>query len=370
MKIICLYQVVMHYRVPFYERLSNDDDFEFKLLYGRGKKLTKLVNAKIEDKKINAEQLYDVRVPMPFSPLLFFKLIKEKPSIVFTEGSSSLINSSIAFFYSKLFRKKFIWWSLGALKDKKYKGFRKLINKWELYIERNSDAIFTYSTQGEKYFLSRGIGHDRIFVAVNVFDTNAKLQEIKSTSEQGFLDSNFFNIGFIGSIEKTKNLELLIEVVHLLNQKYGNIKLHVIGDGEYLTTLKSFVQNEHEVVFYGRINYGASKILGNCDVFVLPGLGGLAICEAMLNELPIITGNADGTEYDLVDHSNGFIIEDMNVKNLYDKIEFLYKNTDILKDMKYNSLRKITEEVGFENYYAVFKKMINHLTDNKDVTNS
>lgn len=370
MKIICLYQVVMHYRVAFYERLSNDDDFEFKLLFGRGKKSTKLINAKIEDKNINAEQLYDVRVPMPFSPFLFFKLIKENPDIVFTEGSSSLINSSIAFFYTKMFNKKFIWWSLGTLKDKKYNGFRKLINKWELYIERNSDAIFTYSTQGGEYFLSRGICQNKIFVGVNVFDTNAKLQEIRSTYEQGFLDSTFFNIGFIGSIEKTKNLELLIEVVHLLNQKYGNIKLHIIGDGEYLPTLKSFVKNNHEVVFYGRINYGSSKVLGNCDVFVLPGLGGLAICEAMLNKLAIITGNADGTEYDLVDHSNGFIIENMNVNNLYDKIDFLYNNKNILKDMKYNSFKKITEEVGFENYYSVFKNMINHITSNKHVSNS
>jgi glycosyltransferase involved in cell wall biosynthesis len=164
-KLVCLYQVVMHYRLPFYNKISQDPDIDFVLIHGNGNKKGKLVNANLDKALFKRIQLNDYRIPMPFSPLLMFHLIKESPDIVFTEGSSSLINSSIAFIYSKLFNKKFIWWSLGKLKNKQYTGFRKLINKWERYIELHSNAIFTYSTQGKEYFLSRGVDRSKIYVA-------------------------------------------------------------------------------------------------------------------------------------------------------------------------------------------------------------
>lgn len=360
-RLLCLYQVIMHYRTPFYERLTKDPDFEFKLIYGRGKHGTKLVNTEISEKEINAEKMFDLRIPTPFTPLLFFKLIKENPHIIFSEGSSSLINSSIAFLYSKIFRKKFIWWSLGKLKNKNYKGVRRLINKWEHYIEMRSDAIFTYSSKGKEYFIQRGVKSSKIYVAVNVFDTEAKLKEIRLSYERGFLEESAFNIGFIGTIEKSKRLDLLIDSVAILNNKYGNIKLHIIGDGKYLNEIKKHARGSENVVFYGRVSSGSSKILGNCDLFVLPGLGGLAICEAMLNSLPIITGNADGTEYDLVDSQNGFILEEMSVSSLVQHIELLYKNNDIRLKMKEASFNKITKQYSFENYYSVFKAMVRSL---------
>lgn len=122
--------------------------------------------------------------------------------------------------------------------------------------------------------------------------------------------------------------------------------------------MKKYSANNPAVIYFGRLNEGASKILGNCDLFVLPGLGGLAICEAMLNSLPIITGNADGTEYDLVDEENGFIIENMDIDVLSEKIEYLYHNPEIVKQMKFKSFYRITNVYNFDNYYNVFKSMI------------
>lgn len=362
-KIICLYQVIMHYRKPFYEKLSNDIDYDFKIFYGNGKNGTKLKNTDISDTNIIAEKLYDIRIPLPFSPKLLYKLVIENPDIILSEGSSSLINGSIAFIYSKVFNKKFVWWSLGTLRNDKKKGIRKIISYWEKVIENNSDAIFTYSTQGKNYFLYRGVKENKIFIGVNVFDTTKKLDEINHKYIENYIDKNYFNISFIGTIQKTKNLELLIDVVKGLNKSYNKslFKLHIIGDGEYFDTIKKYSSNDENIVLYGRINNGTSKILKNSDVLVLPGLGGLAIPEGMLNELPIISGQADGTELDLVDENNGFIIENMNYENLYDKIEFYHLNPDIKKIHGKNSFKKITNEFSFENYYSNFKKLINSI---------
>src|SRR5690606_12479119 len=147
---------------------------------------------------------------------------------------------SIAFVYSRLFKKKFIWWSLGKLKNKKYKGIRNWINKWERYIELKSDAIFTYSNQGKQYFLSRGVDASKIFVAVNVFDTHAKLIEIENEYIENYIDRQFFNVAFIGTIQKTKKLDVLIETIVELNKRYHEqFRLHIIVDGEYLEELQT-----------------------------------------------------------------------------------------------------------------------------------
>lgn len=360
-KIICLYQVVMHYRIPFYERLSSDEGFDFKLIYGKGKIGSKLVNANFDKDKINAELVSDLRIPLPFSPVLFFKLIKESPDIVFSEGSSSLINGLIAFIYSKLFNKKFVWWSLGNLEGREYSGFRKLLNKLENYIEIKSDAIFTYSTFGKNYFVKRGVDSEKIFVSVNVLNANDKLNEIRILPEIQFDYSDFFNVSFIGTITKDKNLEILFESIEELNRKYKNkFKLHIIGDGSYKQSLISYFNKEY-IVDHGRINQGAGRILKKCDILVLPGLGGLAICEGMISQLPIVTGKADGTEYDLVDEDNGFIISEINVQTLVEKIEYLFLNKEVRLKMGKESFKRITSELTFEKYYQGFKDLVNHL---------
>lgn len=364
-KVICLYQVVMHYRLPFYERINKDNEIDFTLIHGRGKKGSKLINTNLDKTDFRRINLRDYRIPLPFSPSLFFTLFKENPDIVFTEGSSSLINSSIAFIYAKLFRKKIIWWSLGTLKNKPKNILRKIIGLWEKIIEKKSDAIFTYSTQGLHYFQNRGVLRSKIFVSVNVFDTSLKLKEINSTFISDYLSKEKFNIGFIGTLQKSKNLELLIDVVDKLNMKYKKdlINLHIIGDGEHYDFLKNYSRDCQGIIFYGRLNTGSSKILKNCDLMVLPGLGGLAIVEGMLNSLPIITGYADGTELDLVDKENGVIIENMNFHNLFTQIEYFYNNQALLINMGLKSFKKITENYSFENYYSNFKRMI-HFVNN------
>ena len=94
---------------------------------------------------------------------------------------------------------------------------------------------------------------------------------------------------------------------------------------------------------------------------VLPGLGGLAICEAMLNSLPVISGYADGTELDLVSFSNGFILSEMNENSLLSRVNYLYKNPTERKYMGQSSYRKITVTYSFDNYYKAFSDCIEYV---------
>lgn len=368
MKLICIYKVMFQYRVPTYERISKLPNVDFELMHGSSDKKTKLKNFEGEV-KFKHTQLPTIwfraktnngTSSQQFLPFLFFRLIKRNPDVIFIEGAaSSLITATVAFVYAKLFRKKIIWWSMGALKNRVYKGVRGMLEGYTRYLNTHGDAIFTYSTQGENYFINQGVRRDNIFKGINVIDTSSKLNELESAGEIEKLQG--FNIGFVGAINKTKNLELLVDVTKKLKCKYGDVKLHIIGNGDYADTLKKYVKESEmaeDVIFYGRMVKGLNIKLSQFTVLVLPGLGGLAIVDGMISSLPIISGLADGTELDLIDESNGFVTSEMTEEYLFEKLSYLHDNPDIVNEMGVKSKEKITTTFSFDNYIKVFQKCL------------
>ena len=363
MKLLCLYQVMFQYRVGTYEAISNLPDVKFELWHGKDVAGSKMKNYKGEV-SFRHKQLPSWRLPIktnngassqPFFPLLFFRLIANNPDVILAEGASSIISLSVAYFYSKFFRKKMIMWSMGALAGREYKGVRGFVQRWLRYIERRVNALFVYSTQAENYFIGEGVDSKKIFKAINVIDTNAKLASIKKggpiAKDQGF------NVAFVGAINKTKRLELLVDAVGDLAHKYDDVKLHIIGDGNYLQTIKDYVTNvglENLVEFHGRVTEGLNELLSKYQVLALPGLGGLAIVDGMVSSLPIISGLADGTEKDLIDESNGFITNHMTKEYMVEKLTILHNSPEMIKIFGDNSFRKITEDFSFENYINIF----------------
>lgn len=375
MKLVCLYKVMFQYRVPTYERISKLPNVDFELIHGTSDKNTKLKNyeGKVNFKHTQLPTIWfkaksnNGVSSQQFFPFLFLRLIKKNPDVLFVEGaSSSLITASTAFIYAKLFRKKLIWWSLGTLKNREYKGIRGMLEGYIRYLNKHGDAIFTYSTQGENYFISQGISQNKIFKAINVIDTSSKLKELEQLGKIKKQDG--FNIGFVGAINKTKNLELLVDVTKKLHNKYGDVKLHIIGDGNYLDIIKSYVQQigmEDNVVFYGRMVKGLNAQLSQYTVLVLPGLGGLAIVDGMISSLPIISGLADGTELDLIDESNGFVTSEITEDYLMEKLCYLHDNPQIVTSMGKKSLEKITTTFSFDNYIDIFNKCLKFVSHEK-----
>jgi len=70
------------------------------------------------------------------------------------------------------------------------------------------------------------------------------------------------------------------------------------------------------------------------DIFVLPGEGGLAINQAMIHGLPIVTVPAYGTELDMViNGENGYIVENNNIDILAETIIRILKDNNLQKKM-------------------------------------
>lgn len=370
-KIAILYQVVFHYRKPFYERMDQNPDYETMLFYGLGDERYKHKNCE-GPYNFKNKQLWSFNVPfktnnsigsLPITPSLFSQLVKFNPDVVLCEGQSSIVNAFTAFTYAKMFRKKFIWWSLGRLRNRKFNFLRSQIQNFVEYIEKRSDAIITYSSVGKDYFKGLGIKEEKIFVGVNVVDTDKKILEIKKAKDTESINKNktTFNVLFVGAIIKEKNLEMLLDAFEKLELRYANkVNLTIVGTGNYLEEIKKYAKskNIHNLDFTGKVVEGVSKYFLNADIFVLPSLGGLAISDAMIHGLPVIGSVADGTEVDLITPDCGILDESLDSEKLFQYLEDLYLDRDKLSILKKNSFIKVSQEYNYKNYMQAFDKVI------------
>ena len=371
-KVFVLYRVVQQWRAPIFERMAMSERYQFKVVHGPDFPGTKVVNTKAKY-RFDRKELFSFRIQkksvngliaMPFSPFLFFYLCFKQPHVIVTEGASNLVNAFQGFCYCKIFRRKFIWWSLGKIQKRDYDVSRKRIDWIIRYMERKSDAIISYSTLGKQYFESLGIPSEKIFVAVNVVDTIQKTKQLEHINSEAvrneFHNEASFNVLFVGAINKEKKIDVLLRAFAVLEKKYPDIYLNIVGDGSYLNDLKAIARELEirNINFRGSVIDGVEKYFIGSDVFVLPGLGGLAVSEAMVYGLPVIASIGDGCEADLIDKTNGFLDPDLAEDSLGEYLETLYLDRKKLDQFKASSLYKIRHKFNVENYLEQVYKAI------------
>jgi len=371
-KVFILYRVIQDWRAPLFDKLADKLGHEnFRVLYGPDFAGSKVISSR-KSFKFQAECLKSFKITfpgsydtgyMPISYGLFFHLIKERPDVVLSEGASNLVNAIQGFVYCKLFRKRFVWWSLGELVQIRPSKKKRLFSPIVQFLERNSSAILTYSSQGYRYYRKLGISSENIFKAVNVVDTGGRMAQLSRVKMDNRADDDVLRIAYAGAILKSKRLDILLEAVSMLVEKgRDNVRLNVIGDGRDRAHFESSVKENGLsgfVEFLGKRMDDFSETLIQNDVLVMPGLGGLAISDAMVHGLAIISGHGDGCEKDLIsDNGNGFFIEDMNPVNLALKLEFFMDNPIILGQFKEKSKEIILKEFSFDTYLGNVLKSI------------
>ena len=373
-KVFVLYRVIQHWRVPVFERIAQLSNVDFKILHGPDFKGTKIVNSKgpipFNSKKLISYKLQKQSsngiIAMPFSPFLFFYLCFQQPDVIITEGASNFFNALQGFAYCKLFGKKYIWWSLGKLLKRDYDVSRKKIDRVVRYIETHSDAIISYSTVGKQYFLAIGVPEEKIIVAVNVVDTARKLEALKHIDTESIYreshKNSSFNVLFVGALNKEKNIELLIKAFGRLEALHNDVWLNIVGGGNHSDSLKALAGDLgiKNISFPGNMIEGVENYFIGSDVFVLPGLGGLAVSEAMTYGLPVIASIGDGCEADLIDDTNGLLDQDLDEESLFNYLNKLYNDRDLLQSLKQNARRKIEEKYNVENYVKQISNAINY----------
>lgn len=302
-----------------------------------------------------------------YNPLLLFKLKRKKIKIVFKE-----IPFQLQSFYDALTFKpfKFIDENLVqqgvSLKGKIVNFFLGLIRKYYYSI---IDLNLHYIEDGYSILKTYGVPRNKIVVTFNSPDTDRLIEaKNKSLKLDKILPDNPFRLIHVGRLVKWKRVDLVIKAVAELSQNYPKIELIVIGDGPEIQNLKNIAQDlqvENRIKFIGAIYDPVllARYFNSSSIYVLGGMGGLSINEAMVFEKPIICSLCDGTEKVLVkDGFNGYIFENGNLESLTQKLTLLLSDKNKIHDFGKNSLSIILNKININtvvsNYFGAFSKLL------------
>jgi L-malate glycosyltransferase len=165
---------------------------------------------------------------------------------------------------------------------------------------------------------------------------------------------------FIGSIDKNKNLELIIRASAELSGAGYDVSLHIIGSGlleEKLKELCNKLNIDNKVIFHGYINdkETISDIMNNCNIFIMPSFRetfGLVYIEAMSRGIPVIYSKGQGIDGFFDEGEVGFSVDPSNVHTIVEaikKIKLNYNNMSI----------KCVENSKKFNWSSISKQYIN-----------
>ncbi len=157
-----------------------------------------------------------------------------------------------------------------------------------------ADAHINYIDEAYEIIGSYGVPPEKIHVISNSPDTDELLAAFEVVKTQPtILPPNPYRLIHVGRLVKWKRVDLIIDVVKQLRTKFPQIELVVVGFGPELEPLKEYAVKENvadAIRFVGGVYDSVSlgQYLHESAVYVLGGMGGLSINDAMCFGKPVV----------------------------------------------------------------------------------
>lgn len=353
-RVCCIFNLAAHYRAPIYKLIDKEIKSDFFI----GD------NVKSPMKKMNYSELSGFKGELK-NIYLLGNIYSQKGAIktVFSDykhyiitGEPHCISTWIILLLARFTTKKTYLWTHGWYGDetslKKYakKVFFGLANH-----------ILLYGDYARKLMIEEGFYPEKLHCIYNSLDYDTQLAVRKSLKESDIFKNRFHNnypvLCYVGRIQKSKRLDILIESIELLWKKYEKlVNLVIVGKESDDAGIEGIVENyklSDNVWFYGP-SYDENElgaIFFNSNLCVSPGNVGLTAIHSLTYGCPIITHNSfenQGPEFESITPGvTGDFFEEKNIDDLAFKIntwlELHPTNDDIIRkecykviDDKYN----------------------------------
>ena len=350
-------RVLSSYRVPFFDMLAQACTGGLSVFAGEPRKQEGLsIYARPEYAQFTKGRNFHLlsgKFYMCWQAGLLEWLREWQPDVLIMEANPRYLYSREAIRWMKSRGGNVIGWGLGSPKPQG--GLSRLRMFFRQRFVRRFDALITYSLKGAGEYATLGIDAARIFNAPNAVAPKP-CHDMPERPKTYRADKPV--ILFVGRLQPRKRVDLLIQACAQL-KRYEPL-LWIVGDGPYRRELKEMAAAHYPVAqFYGaKHGKELEKLMRRADLFVLPGTGGLAVQQAMSFGLPVVVGEADGTQSDLVREENGWVLPEPDADALAGILSGALDNLSKLRRMGQASFRIVHEEVNLENMDAAFFESI------------
>jgi glycosyltransferase involved in cell wall biosynthesis len=328
LKVTLIERYLPHYRLKFCEwsreRLA-EDGIEFSLVYGQP-------NASESKKKDTidlpwARKIENVYLPGKLVYQPCWKDIRDSDLIIIEQANKLLINYLL----------------FGLRPVKRYKlGFighgychqqsaASMSNRFKRLYTNAADWWFAYTDPIADFLAGSGFPREHITVMENSIDTREMIaeadaipaEEVSAFRRKLGLDRGPVGL-FCGGMYKEKEMAFLLEACRKVKAAVPGFSAVFLGDGPDGALVRQAAAEADWIHFPGP-KFGREKVMHflASDVFLMPGLVGLAILDCFAMGLPLLTtdndfhspeiaylrkgGNGMMTKFDLEDYSGAVI---------------------------------------------------------------
>jgi glycosyltransferase involved in cell wall biosynthesis len=198
-------------------------------------------------------------------------------------------------------------------------------------------------------------------------DFVVKEEDIKSYRSKLNLKEDDVLVGYVGRIERTKNVKVLVESFEKVAMLYSNAHLLIAGSGndhvqELQKIISSFPASVQERIHW-EIHFPADTkplIFNSLDIFVLPSNNesfGIVFLEAWSCRKPVI-GSAIGAIKDVINENwDGLLMDPNNTESLAKQIGTLIDSKQLRKEMGGRGYNKVKENYTWDIITARLRKL-------------
>lgn len=370
-RVAVVQEILAHYRVPIFQRLATTEGMELCVYYGagmRGYPKRSVTNREgVPGKMVRNYYLRWGDLTLCFQPGVLRHLFLGKYDVIICGDSPWIVTNLLLLLYRKLRGAKLVAWGgtrEPAVVTLPRRVFRYLGKAAKRHLYRHIDAFIAYGTWGARYFASMGVPGWKIFIAYNSIDTERAFRlkqqvSIEDRRTWGVLEGTSLgqslSVLYVGALLREKKIDNLLAAYSRIvtGASASDPWLLIVGDGperERLEALTAALRLDR-VRFFGRLkDEDLARLMVVADVVVLPGHGGLAVQQALAFGKPVIVGEADGTEIDLVqDGVNGFRLQSGgSVDELACKLRCVLGDATLRRAMGNASTATVRERVNVD----------------------
>lgn len=214
----------------------------------------------------------------------------------------------------------------------------------------NNVSIYITLTEFHKYRLvDEGISPERIAVIPNIV----------STTRQDTIDRHGDYVAFAGRVSQEKGIHTLLAAA----KKCPHIQFRIAGHFDRMAHILE--QTPENCVFLGHLTgEQLDEFHRSARMVVLPSIWfetfGLTVAEAMICSKPTICSSIGALREIVDDGVTGLLFEPGNVRDLVEKIQYLWERPDLCQQMgqagREKALREYSSERHYDRLMAAFKK--------------
>ena len=247
-------------------------------------------------------------------------------------GNMYYLSTWVAGIFARVSGKRVLFWTHGFRRQER--GFKAWVR---LLFYRIAHGLIVYGDKARRILASSGYPAKRVYVAHNSLDyekqlaTRSKLtcSILRETRARYFDAPERPLLVYVGRVNASKRLDMLVDAVSLLNERRLDVNVLVIGAGPALNALRELTKKralEKQVKLLGACydEETLGPILAAAHLCVVPGALGLTGIHALTYGTPVLTHDdmdEHGPEFEaIIDGKTGSFFRKGNAQSLTDEI--------------------------------------------------